>query len=97
MSAMVFEAVGRPLAPRDRPLPVPGPGKRLGLYGFGAAAHLIIQVAKNEGRQDYAFTRPGDKTAQALAKRLGAVWAGGSDTPPPEPLDAAILYAPLGA
>lgn len=74
-----------------------GPGRRLGLYGFGAAAHLIVQVAKHEGKDVYAFTRPGDEEAQVLAKRLGAKWSGNSDTLPPEPLDAAILYAPVGA
>lgn len=74
-----------------------GPARRLGLYGFGAAAHLIAQIARYEGRSVFAFTRPGDTAAQALALRLGAVWAGASDQPPPEPLDAAILFAPVGA
>ena len=74
-----------------------GKGKRLGLYGFGAAAHVLAQVARAEGREVYAFTRPGDAKAQAFAKRLGAVWAGDSDAAPPAPLDAAILFAPVGA
>ena len=74
-----------------------GEGKRLGLYGFGAAAHVLAQVARAEGREVYAFTRPGDAKAQAFAKRLGAVWAGDSDAAPPAPLDAAILFAPVGA
>ena len=73
-----------------------GEGRRLGLYGFGAAAHLIAQVAMRQGREVYAFTRPGDGAAQAFALRLGAAWAGGSDQTPPEPLDAAIIYAPVG-
>ncbi|MFC3676574.1 zinc-dependent alcohol dehydrogenase family protein [Ferrovibrio xuzhouensis] len=74
-----------------------GPGRRLGLYGFGAAAHILIQVAMAQGRSVYAFTRPGDDAAQAFARELGAVWAGPSDAAPPEPLDAAILFAPVGA
>jgi propanol-preferring alcohol dehydrogenase len=74
-----------------------GSPRRLGLYGFGAAAHLLAQVAQAEGRQVYAFTRPGDHTAQAFARRLGATWAGGSDEAPPEPLDAAIIFAAVGA
>ena len=69
----------------------------LGLYGFGAAAHLIAQVARHQGRRVYAFTRPGDDDAQALARRLGAHWVGGSDAAPPRPLDAAIIFAPVGA
>jgi propanol-preferring alcohol dehydrogenase len=69
----------------------------LGLYGFGAAAHILAQVAAWQGRRVYAFTRPGDEAAQAFAKSLGAVWAGGSDEMPPEPLDAAIIFAPVGA
>ncbi|MGH8228477.1 MAG: zinc-dependent alcohol dehydrogenase family protein [Steroidobacteraceae bacterium] len=73
-----------------------GPGT-LGLYGFGASAHLLAQVARAEGRRVLAFTRPGDLEAQAFARRLGAVWAGSSEEPPPEPLDAAILFAPVGA
>lgn len=70
--------------------------RELGLYGFGAAAHLIAQVARHQGRHVHAFTRPGDLQAQAFARRLGAVWAGGSDETPPVPLDAAILFAPVG-
>ncbi len=73
-----------------------GGGARLGLYGFGAAAHILAQVAKAQGREVYAFTRPGDAGAQAFAKRLGAVWAGDSSAMPPAPLDAAILFAPVG-
>jgi propanol-preferring alcohol dehydrogenase len=79
-----------------RSLVMAGEGERLGLYGFGAAAHIVAQVARWQGRRVYAFTRPGDTAAQAFARQLGAVWAGGSDEPPPEPLDAAILYAPAG-
>jgi propanol-preferring alcohol dehydrogenase len=74
-----------------------GDAQRLGLYGFGAAAHLLAQVARFEGRRVYAFTRPGDEDGQAFARELGAVWAGGSDAPPPEELDAAIIFAPVGA
>lgn len=73
-----------------------GPAQRLGLYGFGAAAHLIAQVALHQQREVYAFTRPGDTAAQALARELGAAWAGGSDQPAPAPLDAALIFAPLG-
>src|SRR5215510_14794981 len=69
----------------------------LGLYGFGAAAHILAQVAAWQGRRVYAFTRAGDTAAQSLAKSLGAVWAGGSEELPPEPLDAAIIFAPVGA
>ena len=69
----------------------------LGLYGFGAAAHILVQVAAWQGRRVYAFTRTGDETTQAFARSLGAVWAGGSDEVPPEPLDAAIIFAPVGA
>ncbi|GAA0568052.1 zinc-dependent alcohol dehydrogenase family protein [Craurococcus roseus] len=71
--------------------------RRIGFYGFGAAAHIAAQVARHEGREVYAFTRPGDVAAQAFARGLGAVWAGPSDRPAPEPLDAAILFAPVGA
>ncbi len=73
-----------------------GDAKRLGLYGFGAAAHILAQVAAHEGREVYAFTRPGDRSGQAFARRLGAVWAGDSTQRPPERLDAAILFAPVG-
>jgi propanol-preferring alcohol dehydrogenase len=71
--------------------------RRLGIYGFGAAAHIIVQVARARGREVYAFTRPGDTAGQQFAKSLGAVWAGGSTELPPAPLDAAILFAPVGA
>ncbi|MBX3605076.1 MAG: zinc-dependent alcohol dehydrogenase family protein [Piscinibacter sp.] len=74
-----------------------GAAPRLGLYGFGAAAHLIAQVAVEQGREVFAFTRPGDHAAQRLARELGAAWAGGSDEPAPQPLDAALLFAPVGA
>jgi propanol-preferring alcohol dehydrogenase len=74
-----------------------GDGRRLGLYGFGAAGHLVAQLARHLGREVYAFTRPGDDRGQAFARSLGAVWAGGSDQLPPVPLDAAILFAPVGA
>jgi propanol-preferring alcohol dehydrogenase len=74
-----------------------GEGSALGLYGFGAAAHILAQVAAWQGRRVYAFTRPGDEAAQDFALKLGAVWAGGSDAMPPEPLDAAIIFAPVGA
>src|SRR5436309_2292005 len=74
-----------------------GDAHRLGLYGFGNAAHLIAQVAIYQGREVFAFTRPGDKTGQESAKKLGAAWAGGSDEMPPEKLDAAIIFAPAGA
>ncbi|WP_378952557.1 zinc-dependent alcohol dehydrogenase family protein [Mesorhizobium sp. ANAO-SY3R2] len=73
-----------------------GDGKRFGLFGFGAAAHIITQVAKWQGRDLYAFTRPGDRAAQELAMSLGCVWAGGSDDKPPDELDAAIIFAPIG-
>lgn len=71
--------------------------ERLGLYGFGAAAHIIIQIAVYQGKKVYAFTRPGDAASQQFARQLGAVWAGGSDELPPAELDAAILFAPVGA
>ena len=74
-----------------------GPAANLGLYGFGAAAHLLAQVAQAEGRAVFAFTRPGDEASQAFARQLGVRWAGASDEAPPEPLDAAILFAPVGA
>ena len=73
-----------------------GEARRLGLYGFGAAAHIVAQVAASQEREVYAFTRPGDEAGQAFARRLGAVWVGDSDTQPPEPLEAAILFAPAG-
>jgi alcohol dehydrogenase, propanol-preferring len=74
-----------------------GAGHTLGLYGFGAAAHILAQVAKWQGRHIYAFTRKGDTAAQEFARSLGAVWVGGSGEAPPEPLDAAIIFAPVGA
>ncbi|MGH8024603.1 MAG: zinc-dependent alcohol dehydrogenase family protein [Limisphaerales bacterium] len=80
-----------------RSLAKTGNAKRVGIYGFGAAAHVIAQVAKYQGRRVFAFTRPGDLKAQKFAKSLGAVWAGDSETPPPEKLDAAIIFAPVGA
>ncbi len=80
-----------------RALRMCGPAHRLGLYGFGAAAHILAQVATWQGREVYAFTRPGDERTQAFARELGAVWAGGSDEAPPQPLHAAILLAPDGA
>ena len=80
-----------------RSLRMAGDGKRIGLYGFGAAAHILAQVCRWEGREVYAFTRDGDEPAQALARSLGAVWVGSSEQSPPAPLDAAILFAPVGA
>ncbi len=80
-----------------RALRLAGVAKRLGLYGFGAAAHIIAQVAVHQGREIYAFTRPGDTQAQAFARELGATWAGDSTIAPPEPLDAALIFAPVGS
>lgn len=74
-----------------------GDARSIGLYGFGAAAHIIIQVARYEGRAIYGFTREGDAVAQGFARSLGATWAGSSDESPPQPLDAAIIFAPIGA
>ena len=71
--------------------------ERLGVYGFGAAAHIVAQVARAQGRRVFAFTRPGDQEAWRLAREMGAEWVGPSDTLPPEPLDAAIIFAPVGA
>jgi|SRR5579884_1018073 len=79
-----------------RALGFTGDAERLGLYGFGSSAHQIAQVAVWQGRRVFAFTRPGDEAAMALAREVGAEWAGGSDEPPPEPLDAAIVFAPVG-
>ena len=79
-----------------RSLGIAGEGKKLGLYGFGAAAHILAQVAHCQGREVFAFTRPGDRAAQEFARSLGAVWAGGSDELPPEPLDVAIIFATAG-
>ncbi|MEM9683368.1 MAG: zinc-dependent alcohol dehydrogenase family protein, partial [Pseudomonadota bacterium] len=79
-----------------RSLRAAGDARRLGVYGFGAAAHIIAQVAVKEGREVYAFTKPGDADTQAFAKSLGALWSGGSDEIPPDRLDAAIIFAPVG-
>jgi propanol-preferring alcohol dehydrogenase len=79
-----------------RSLKLAGDGEKLGLYGFGAAAHIVAQVAKWRGRSVFAFTRPRDGATQAFARHLGATWAGGSDETPPEALDAAIIYATVG-
>lgn len=79
-----------------RALSIAGQGTHIGLYGFGAAAHILAQVAKWQGRSVYAFTRPGDVQTQAFARSLGAVWAGASDELPPQPLDAAIIFATAG-
>lgn len=79
-----------------RSLVIAGDAKKLGLYGFGAAAHILAQVAAWQGRAVFGFTRPGDVATQAFARTLGAVWAGGSDEMPPEPLDAAIIFATVG-
>ncbi|KJC56597.1 alcohol dehydrogenase [Bradyrhizobium sp. LTSPM299] len=79
-----------------RSLVIAGDGRKLGLYGFGAAAHILAQVARWQGRSVFAFTRPGDVSAQNFARSLGATWAGASDEMPPEPLDAAIIFAAVG-
>lgn len=79
-----------------RALRLTGDAPRLGLYGFGSSAHMICQLAVFQGREVFAFTRPGDEDTQAFARSLGAVWAGGSDEGPPEPLDAAIIFASVG-
>jgi alcohol dehydrogenase, propanol-preferring len=80
-----------------RALRMAGDGERLGIYGFGAAGHIVLQAARHLGRRVFAFTRPGDTAAQALARSLGAAWAGDSAEGPPESLDAAIIFAPDGA
>ncbi|MGP8432081.1 zinc-dependent alcohol dehydrogenase family protein [Paraburkholderia fungorum] len=80
-----------------RTLSMAGDAQRIGIYGFGAAAHIVAQVARHQQRTVYALTRPGDHAAQQLALRLGAAWAGGSDEAPPDELDAALLFAPVGA
>jgi propanol-preferring alcohol dehydrogenase len=80
-----------------RSLRLAGPARRLGLYGFGAAAHIVAQIARHEGREVFAFTRPGDEQAQAFARRHGAAWAGSSEEVPPVALDAAVIFAPVGA
>jgi propanol-preferring alcohol dehydrogenase len=79
-----------------RTLRMAGDARRVGIYGFGAAAHIVAQVAASEGREVYAFTRPGDASAQAFARRMGAVWAGSSGEPAPVALDAALIFAPAG-
>ena len=79
-----------------RTLGMAGDARRLGIYGFGAAAHIVAQVARHQGRRLFAFTRPGDAAAQDFARSLGAEWAGDSTAPPPEPLDAALIFAPVG-
>lgn len=85
----------RALRMADGPYPA-GAGRALGIYGFGAAAHIVVQLARHEGARVFAFTRPGDAKAQAFARSLGAVWCGDSDAAPPEPLDAALIFAPAG-
>ena len=80
-----------------RSLRIAGPAQKIGLYGFGAAAHIVAQAARWQGRSVYAFTRRGDSTTQAFAKSLGALWTGGSDDAPPELLDSAIIFAPVGS
>ncbi|BBK38783.1 alcohol dehydrogenase [Allostella sp. ATCC 35155] len=80
-----------------RSLQMAGDGRRLGIYGFGAAGHIVLQVARWQGKEVYVFTRPDDRESRDFALRLGAAWAGPSDRPAPVPLDAAILYAPVGA
>lgn len=80
-----------------RALRLAGEAERLGLYGFGAAAHIAVQVARFRGQRAFAFTKPGDASGQNFARSLGAEWAGGSDERPPEPLDAALVFAPVGA
>ncbi|WP_417700727.1 zinc-dependent alcohol dehydrogenase family protein [Pseudophaeobacter sp.] len=80
-----------------RTLTLAGAADHIGLYGFGAAAHILCQLCVWQGKKVYAFTRPGDQSAQAFARRLGAVWAGSSEDRPPEPLDAALIFAPVGA
>jgi alcohol dehydrogenase, propanol-preferring len=79
-----------------RALRLAGDAERLGLYGFGSSAHIVAQVARHQGRRVYAFTRPGDEEGQSFARELGAEWAGGSDESPPEELDAAVVFAPIG-
>jgi len=80
-----------------RALRMAGDAKRLGIYGFGAAAHIVAQVAHYQGREIFAFTRPGDDAGQRFARELGATWVGGSDEAPPAPLDAALVFAPVGS
>jgi len=80
-----------------RALKLAGPAEHLGLWGFGAAAHIAAQVARHRGQRVYAFTRPGDREGQEFARSLGAAWAGGSDEAPPRPLDGSLIFAPVGA
>lgn len=80
-----------------RSLRMAGEARRIGIYGFGAAAHILAQVARHQGRTVFAFTRDGDTAAQSFARRIGVTWTGGSSEAPPEPLDAAIIFAPVGA
>jgi propanol-preferring alcohol dehydrogenase len=80
-----------------RALRMCGDARRIGFYGFGDSAHILVQLCRWQGRRVYAFTRPGDETAQDFARELGAVWAGGSEDSPPEPLNAAIIFAPVGS
>jgi alcohol dehydrogenase, propanol-preferring len=80
-----------------RALRMCGEARRIGFYGFGDSAHILVQLCRWQGRRVYAFTRPGDETAQDFARELGAAWAGGSEDSPPEPLDAAIIFAPVGS
>jgi propanol-preferring alcohol dehydrogenase len=80
-----------------RALRMCGDARRIGFYGFGDSAHILVQLCRWQGRRVYAFTRPGDETAQDFARELGAVWAGGSEDSPPEPLDAVIIFAPVGS
>jgi len=80
-----------------RALRMCGDARRIGFYGFGDSAHILVQLCRWQGREVYAFTRPGDETAQDFARELGAAWAGGSEDSPPEPLDAAIVFAPVGS
>jgi len=79
-----------------RSLRLAGDAERLGIYGFGSSAHIVTQVARFQGRRVFAFTRPGDAAGQAFARQVGAAWAGGTDEPSPEELDAAIIFAPAG-
>ena len=80
-----------------RTLRMAGDARRLGIYGFGAAAHIVAQVARHEGRELFAFTRPGDTAAQDFARTMGAAWAGDAGAPPPAELDAALIFAPVGS
>ena len=79
-----------------RALRLAGPGEHIGFYGFGAAAHIAVQVARYRGQKVFAFTRTGDTESQGFARKLGAVWAGNSEESPPEPLDSAVIFAPVG-